>query len=121
MLPLCIGEPLLIRKHRRVSAGSFCDMKSTTKLPPRLTTESCCARGSAKPLGSRLNASRKSGAIATDSSCQRLVPCGAQSMRKPPDQRACQRKCAHSFPPEFGSQGAAAFEPSTDDQEIVFP
>jgi hypothetical protein len=105
MLQLRIGEPLLVRTHRRVSAGSFCDMKSTTKLPHASAIRSCCARGSAKPVALRSNASPKSGETATACFCQKLVPCGARSMRKPTGPPASQRKCAHSFLSERGWRG----------------
>src|SRR5437016_6791822 len=89
------------RKRRRASAGSFCGTRSTTKLPPPSVTKSCCARGSAKPLDSHSNGSRKSGGTAMTSSSQRPGPCGVRSIRKAAGRRACQRKCARSFPPEL--------------------
>jgi len=67
------------------------------KNPAALEDKIILRTWSAKPLGLRSNGSPKSGAIATASSYQRLVRCGAQSMRIPAGRHACQRRCAHSF------------------------
>src|SRR5207245_7379475 len=95
--------PPQVRKHKKISAREFCSTRSTTKLPPPLVTKSCCALGSAKPLGTPSSDSRKTGGIVMASSCQKREPCGARSMRKPAGRCACQRKGAHNFPSESGS------------------
>src|SRR6266849_2894041 len=73
-----------------------------TRRPPRSATKSCFVHGSAKPLGSRLNVSPRSGVRAIASSSRRRARSGVPSILKPAGQCECPGKCARNFPSDSG-------------------